>query len=72
MKNLKPFNSFNEEASIDLGGAEKLEIKELDGGISLVQKSKVGGGKNVVVIPDEFISDLLIKLEFYKTHGKVH
>lgn len=62
----------NEDTKIDLGGAETLEIKKLEGGISLVQKSKIGSGKNVVVIPDEFIADLISKLEFYQFHGRIH
>ena len=53
----------NEGAKIDLGGAETLEIKELEGGISLVQKSKIGSGKNVIVIPKEYIGDLIDKLK---------
>jgi hypothetical protein len=53
----------NEDAKIDLGGAETLEIKELEGGISLVQKSKIGSGKNVIVIPKEYIGDLIDKLK---------
>lgn len=53
----------NEDAMIDLGGAEPLEIKELKGGISLVQKSKVGSVKNVIVIPQEYIGDLIDKLK---------
>jgi len=53
----------NEGAKIDLGGAEPLEIKELEGGISLVQKSKIGSGKNVIVIPKEYIGDLIDKLK---------
>lgn len=66
------FDQFlNEDAKIDLGGAEPLEIKELEGGISLVQQSKIGKGKNVVVIPDEFIGDLVDKLEQYQDQGKL-
>lgn len=62
----------NEDAKIQLGGAEPLEIKEMEGGISLVQKSKIGSGKNVIVIPEEFVADLITKLQFYTAHGKVH
>jgi len=60
------FDKFlNEDEKLDLGGAEPLEIKELDGGVSLVQQSKIGKGKNVIVIPDEFVEDLKDKLEKY-------
>lgn len=61
----------NEDTKISLGGAEPLEIKEMEGGISLVQKSKIGSGKNVIVIPEEFVGDFIMKLQFYKAHGKV-
>lgn len=76
MKHINLFEQFvneelNEDTKIDLGGAETLEIKKLEGGISLVQKSKIGSGKNVVVIPDEFIADLISKLKFYQFHGRV-
>jgi hypothetical protein len=40
-----------------------LEIKKLQGGISLVQKSKISSGKNVIVIPQEYIEDLIDKLK---------
>ena len=53
----------NEDTKIDLGGAETLEIKKLQGGISLVQKSKISSGKNVIVIPQEYIGDLIDKLK---------
>jgi DNA-directed RNA polymerase subunit RPC12/RpoP len=53
----------NEDAKIDLGGAEPLEVKELKGGVSIVQKSKVGSGKNVIVVPAEYIKDLIEELK---------
>jgi folate-binding Fe-S cluster repair protein YgfZ len=66
------FDQFlNESIKIDLGGAEPLEIKDLKGGISLIQQSKIGKGKNVVVIPKEAIPDLLDQLEFYNFHGRL-
>lgn len=61
-----------EDAKISLGGAEPLEIKELEGGLSFVQKSKIGSGKNVIVIPAEYIPVLLDKLEFYQFHNRVN
>jgi hypothetical protein len=60
---LKESEEVNEDAKIDLGGAEPLEVKELKGGVSLVQKSKVGSGKNVIVVPSEYIKDLIEELK---------
>jgi hypothetical protein len=63
---MKHFNEFiNEDSKIDLGGAEPLEVKELKGGVSLVQKSKIGSGKNVIVVPVEYIKDLIEELKKY-------
>lgn len=67
MNFLDNFEQFlNEDSKIDLGGAEPLEIKELEGGISLVQQSKIGKGKNVIVIPGEFLEEFINKLNNYK------
>jgi hypothetical protein len=60
---LKESEEIDEDVKIDLGGAEPLEVKEMKGGISLVQKSKIGSGKNVVVVPQEFIGDLIEELK---------
>lgn len=73
MDNILDYEEYlNEDAKIELGGAEPIEIKELDKGISIVQKSKIGSGKNVIVIPEEFVADLITKLNFYRMHGRVH
>jgi len=62
---LRESEEVNEDTKIDLGGAEPLEVKEMKGGVSLVQKSKIGSGKNVIVVPVEYIKDLIEELKKY-------
>jgi hypothetical protein len=63
--NDRVIEAIDEDAKIDLGGAEPLEVKDLKGGVSLVQKSKIGSGKNVVVVPQEHIKELIEELKKY-------
>jgi hypothetical protein len=73
MKHTQSFEDFlNESVKVDLGGAEPLEIKQVEGGgISITQASKLEKGKkNVIVIPKEFILQVTTKMELEYTKMK--
>ncbi len=78
LTNITPYiNEGKSFIKLNMGGANAIELKEIDGyegeGVSIVQKSKTGNTINTIVVPKEFVKDLIYslgKIEFNKLKTK--